>query len=200
MTVTLGPLADLATTASRSAVGVVESMWRRDHTVWQDEPAPVADRLGWLDAPRRAETLLPRLTALADEVAAEGITDVLLVGTGGSTQYPRVLTRVLGSAPGMPRLELLDSTDPAAVLDAERRLPWSRTLFVSASESGTTIETLSHLDRFTVRLEAAHGREGACRRIVAITDPGSPLDERATAEGFRAVVHGDEDVGAASRR
>jgi len=154
--------------------------------------------LGWVDGPVRAAAHLARIRPLADELRREGVTDVVLCGMGGSSLFPEVLVRTLGPVPGSAagavRLHVIDSTDPAAVLRLERAVPWSTALLVAASKSGTTVETLAHLARFRARLGEAHGA-GAGRRIVAVTDPGSPLERLAGEEGFRAAVTGDPDVG-----
>jgi glucose-6-phosphate isomerase len=190
----LGPLGESAEPAIDEALALVPLIWDRDHTVWGEDPTEIADRLGWLDAPARGEAYLPDLERIAAGAAADGVTDVLLVGMGGSSLYPEVLARVFGPAAGSPRLTVLDSTDPAAVLEVEHRLPWASTLLVPASKSGTTIEMACHLERFFERLTDAHGGD-AGRFVVPITDPGSQLDARATDEGFRASVHGQPDVG-----
>ncbi|MEX2549630.1 MAG: hypothetical protein WD638_05360 [Nitriliruptoraceae bacterium] len=191
---TLGPLTDAVAAATAEALAVVPRIWDRDHTVWSEDPTELADRLGWLDAPERADRVKDELVALATAVRDEGITDVLLVGMGGSSLYPAVLSAVFGPGPGWPRLHVLDSTDPAAVLAMEKELPWPATLVVPASKSGGTIETLSHLERFLVKLRDIHGA-AAGRYVLPITDPGSGLDERAAAEGFRGPAHGQADVG-----
>lgn len=190
----LGLLTEPATAAIDEALTLVPRIWDRDHTVWSDDPTELADRLGWLDAPERGSAYVPDLHDLAAGVVADGVTDVLLVGMGGSSLYPEVLARVFGPRAGAPRLTVLDSTDPAAVLAVEERLPWQATLLVPASKSGTTIEMACHLDRFLDRLRDAHG-DDAGRFVVPITDPGSQLDARVTDEGFRAAVHGQPDVG-----
>jgi glucose-6-phosphate isomerase len=192
--VTLGPLTDAVTAAAAEALAAVPRIWGRDHTVWSDDPTELSDRLGWLDAPERAAEAKGELGALAEGVRADGITDVVLVGMGGSSLYPAVLATTFGSAPGWPRLHVLDSTDPAAVLQLERTVPWSTTLVVPASKSGGTIETLSHLERFLARLHDEHG-DAAARHVLPITDPGSGLAERAAAEGFRGPALGQPDVG-----
>ena len=191
---TLGPLHDMVASTTREALELVPRVWARDHTVWGDEPTEIADRLGWLDAPDRADAAAADLARLAAAVVGDGVTDVLLVGMGGSSLYPQVLSQTFGPAAGSPRLWVLDSTDPAAVLAAERGLPWTATLLVPASKSGTTIEMVCHLDRFLGRLEDAHGAD-ARHFVIPITDPGSDLDARAADAGFRAVVHGHPDVG-----
>jgi glucose-6-phosphate isomerase len=190
----LGSLAADVDEAIGEALGLVGRFADRDHTVWQDDPTEVADRLGWLDAPERAAHDLDHLRATAEGLVAEGITDVVLTGMGGSSLYPEVLATTFGSAPDHPRLHVLDSTDPAAVLAVERNVPWGATVVVAASKSGGTVETRSHLARFSARLEDVHGHDAA-RHLIAITDPGSDLDALAADAGYRAVHHGQPDVG-----
>jgi len=192
--VTLGPLTDAVAAASAEALAAVPRIWDRDHTVWSEDPTELADRLGWLDAPERVAQVKDELLALAEGVRADGITDVVLVGMGGSSLYPAVLATTFGAAAGWPTLHVLDSTDPAAVLGLERSVPWETTLVVPASKSGGTIETLSHLERFLARLRDVHG-DAAGRHVLPITDPGSGLADRAAAEGFRGPALGQPDVG-----
>jgi transaldolase/glucose-6-phosphate isomerase len=191
---TLGSLASDVDAAVADALALVPRVEARDHTVWQDDPSEVADRLGWLDAPQRAAGVLDELRELTDGLIADGITDVVLTGMGGSSLYPEVLATTFGAAPDHPRLHVLDSTDPGAVLALERQVPWAATAVIAASKSGTTIETRSHLARFRARLEDTHG-DLAARYLIAVTDPGSDLDAAAVDDGFRAVVHGQPDVG-----
>jgi glucose-6-phosphate isomerase len=190
----LGSLAAHVDEVVEEALALAPKLAARDHTAWQEDPTEVADRLGWLDAPTRAAEDRDGLVAVADELRGDGVTDVVLTGMGGSSLYPEVLATTFGSAPGSPRLHVLDSTDPGAVLDLERRIPWDAAAVVAASKSGGTVETRSHLARFAERLGDVHG-EDAVRRLVAITDPGSELDALATDAGYRAVVHGQPDVG-----
>lgn len=153
-----------------------------------------ATRLGWVAAPEDAVAGAAAMTDLVAALDAEGVTDVVLVGMGGSSLYAEVLERIIGPAAGAPRLWVLDSTDPAAVLRLERELPWTSTLLVPASKSGTTIEVRLLLDRLAARLVDAHG-DLAGHWIVPITDPGTPLDAEARERGHRTVVHGRADVG-----
>ena len=190
----LGPLTNAVLDATEEAMALVTRMNERDHTIWGEDPTEIADRLGWLEAVERARQIAPELARIAAGVRDDGITDVLLVGMGGSSLYPEVLAQSFGSAPGWPRLRVLDSTDPAAVKAAEDELPWTATLLVPASKSGGTIEMACHLDRFWQRLVDVHG-SAAGNFVVPITDPGSALGARAADEGFRAVVDGQPDVG-----
>lgn len=188
-------LAGLDVTAALArAMAWVPRIWNRDHTVWQPEPDECADRLGWLDCPTDFADEVGALQAFADEATAGGITHALLVGMGGSSLYPEVQTRVLDrTRPGL-ELQVLDSTDPAAVRRVREELPWERTLLIVSSKSGTTIETRSHLETFWDVLTDRVGA-GAGRQVVAITDPGSALAELGRERGFRRVFENPPDIG-----
>jgi glucose-6-phosphate isomerase len=167
---------------------VIPRIWRRDHTVWGEDPREIEDRLGWLNAPHTERGLVPEVRALAREASEEGLTHAVLLGMGGSSLAPEVFRRALGVAPGALDLRVLDSTHPDAIAALEAEVPLDRTLFVVSSKSGTTIETRSHLAYF---LELV----GDGSRFVAITDPGSPLEAEGTAGGFRRVLKARADVG-----
>jgi glucose-6-phosphate isomerase len=108
---------------------------------------------------------------------------------GGSSLAPEVFRLSFGDQPDGLRLHVLDSTDPGAVLETERSVNLERTLFVVSSKSGGTIETLSHFRYFYERT----GHDGS--RFVAVTDPGSPLEELAKENGFRRVFQADPNIG-----
>jgi len=175
--------------------GVVGRIWRKDHTVWKEWDEEISNRLGWLDAPARMEGISRESAAFAREARSAGFSRVLLLGMGGSRLAPEVLSRVFGpGADGLP-LEVLDSTDPEAVLRFARGPDFARTLFVVSSKSGTTLETTALMNFFFVRTAEAAGRANAGSRFVAITDPGSRLESEARRLGFRAVFAGDPDIG-----
>ena len=111
---------------------------------------------------------------------------------GGSSLAPEVLRAVLGGSPEWPRLHMLDSTDPAAVRAAST--PPDHTLYLIASKSGTTIEPNVLAAHFKRTLEEARVPNWASH-FVAITDPGTALDRRARAEGFRDVFTNPSDIG-----
>jgi transaldolase / glucose-6-phosphate isomerase len=140
-------------------------------------------RPAWIDAPHATRAEWPTLAAFATAVRGDGLTRVLLCGMGGSSLAPTVLAHAFGAAD----FTVLDSTDPAAVLEAEQRAPPDRTLFLIASKSGTTVETLAAYRYFAAR--AAPGQ------FVAITDPGTPLEAQARQAGFRAVFGHPPDIG-----
>ena len=108
---------------------------------------------------------------------------------GGSSLGPEVIRRSYGDIEGSPRLHVLDSTDPGAVLELERSVDLEKTLFVVSSKSGGTVETLSHMKHFYERV----GRVG--QQFVAVTDPGSPLVAEAKERSFRRVFENDPDIG-----
>lgn len=167
---------------------VVARMWGRDHTVWREDPTEIADRLGWLTAPHSSRVLVPEVRSLAEEAAADGLTHAVLMGMGGSSLAPEVLRAALGVGPGGLDLLVLDSTHPGAIAAIEAEVPLDRTLFVASSKSGTTTETLSHMSYFLDRV-------GQPRRFVAVTDPDSPLEAKARAQGFRRAFPAQPDVG-----
>ncbi len=166
----------------------------RDTTLWPAAAEVTGAWLGWLDGPQRAAAHRVHIDAVVSSLRGDGITDVVLTGMGGSSLFPMVLRAVLGRHPDNLDLHVIDSTDPSAVARIESSVDWTTTALVVASKSGGTVETLAHLDRFRLRLEQAVGAVAA-RRIVVVTDPASVLEQRAEAEGFGAVVHGDADVG-----
>src|SRR5207247_7197823 len=129
------------------------------------------------------------LRAFREECSSAGLTDAVLLGMGGSSLAPEVFRLSFGDQPGGLQLHVLDSTDPAAVLEAERSVDLDRTLFIVSSKSGGTIETLSHFRYFHEKT----GHDGS--RFVAVTDPGSPLEELARENNFRRVFQADPNIG-----
>ena len=174
---------------------VVERMWEGDHTVWGPEPDEIANRLGWLGSPEETERALPDIRGLAEAARGEGIGHVLLLGMGGSSLAPETFALSLGGADGHPDLAVLDSTDPEAVLEHAESLDLSRTLFVVSTKSGGTVETFSLFKFFYNRVAEAVGEERASSRFVAITDPGSGLQDTAERYGFRATLRNDPNIG-----
>lgn len=171
-------------------------LWRKDPTLWSAEPVPeLSDRLGWLGLPNAMASELESLTALGREAAAEGVSDAVVLGMGGSSLAPEVFAHTFRSANGSPRLSVLDTTHPDAVRAAAGRLDLARTLFVVSSKSGTTTEMLSLFRLFWARCTESLGPQAAGRRFVAVTDPGTPLEVLARARGFRAVFNAPPDVG-----
>ncbi len=176
--------------------GFGERLWRKDPTLWSPGPVPeLTDRMGWLQLPESAQGELDRLTRFAEEVKADGYRHAIVLGMGGSSLAPEVFARTLGSAPGYPSLEVLDSTHPAAVRAMAERLDLSRSLFLVSSKSGTTTETLSLFRYFWDLTGRALSGDDVGRHFVAVTDPGTPLERLARERRFRDVFNGPEEVG-----
>jgi hypothetical protein len=186
----LGSLTDAvdAAVGDLAARDAVRRIHGRDHTLWQDDPTEVADRLGWLDCPTGMQVHVPDLIAFADACRNDGLERAVVLGMGGSSLFPEVLDRTFGSRPDRLDLGVLDTTHPVAVARVRTEWPAARTLYVAASKSGSTIETRSHLERFWVDHPVAH-----C--FAATTDPGSALGELARSRGFRAVFENPADIG-----
>lgn len=175
----------------------IARLWARDASLFSDDlavQAEVSPWLGWLGLGEGAGPLLERVTALA-AVAAEGISDVVLLGMGGSSLAPLVISHILPEREGAPTLTALDTSSPATVLETMDRLEPRSTLFVLASKSGGTIEPNSLYAVFRGWMDTALGREAAGRHFVAMTDPGTSLESLAASDGFLDVLHGPPDVG-----
>ncbi len=125
----------------------------------------------------------------------EKFSDVLLLGMGGSSLGPEVLAESLGSAPGFPKLHVLDSTDPQQVKRFEANIDLARTLFIVSSKSGTTLEPNVLMDYFFDKASAVLGGDRVGRHFVAITDPGSHLEKAAKERGFLHIFAGVPSIG-----
>jgi hypothetical protein len=157
---------------------IVSRIWARDASLWTG--GEEAKWLGWLDEPSRMREDVDLLLQFADSVV-DRVDAVVLLGMGGSSLAPEVLRRTFRQE----AFHVLDTTHPQAIRDLEAKLDISRTLFVSASKSGSTLETRSHTDFFR-----AKGGVWA-----AVTDPGSQLEAYARDHGFGAVFAGEPTIG-----
>ncbi len=174
---------------------IVVRIRQKDHTLWNPEPKEIANRLGWLESPRAMMRRLSEIEEVVAGIRADGYTFALLLGMGGSSLAPEVFRRVFGVADGFPDLDVLDSTDPGAVLDHAGRLDLKRTLFIVSTKSGGTVETFSFLRYFYNLATENLGVEEAGRHFIAITDPGSALAEVAATRRFRHTFLNDPDIG-----
>jgi len=168
-------------------------MWRRDPTLWAEEDTPeITNRLGWLNLPESMQEQAEEITSFADSVK-DAFDDVVVLGMGGSSLAPDVFGKVFDAADGYPDLTVLDSTHPDAVTALADDLALERTLFVVASKSGTTTETLSFFRYFWDRVSGVTDTPGD--HFVANTDPGSDLVALGEERGSRAVFRAPPDVG-----
>ena len=185
----LGALADEVESAVSGLVeaNAVARLWDRDHTLFGEDPADCANRMGWLDSPSESLEVWEGLVAFAAEIA-EIADDVVLMGMGGSSLFPEVLTRTFASGEGFPTLHVIDSTDPSAVRRILDATDPTRTFHVASSKSGSTLETRSHLATFWERSQDPS-------LFAVITDPGSALGVLARERGFRRVFENNPDIG-----
>ena len=159
---------------------LVERIWARDATVWTGSDE---DKwLGWLDEPMRMQERAGEIADFAAEARTRFDAFVLL-GMGGSSLAPEVLKRTFG----VKGMHVLDTTHPAMIRHAEAQLDLERTMFIVSSKSGTTLETLSHFEYFWAKM-------GDGDRFIAITDPGSALEQVANTRGMR-VFAGEPTIG-----
>jgi transaldolase / glucose-6-phosphate isomerase len=185
----LGPVADAADAATTDlrAKDAVARMQRFDHTLWQDDPTEVADRLGWLPVVAEMRARTGELRAFAEEAVADGFRHAVLLGMGGSSLFPEVLSRTFGGSLGID-LRVLDTTDPAPI-GRIGELDLERCLFVVASKSGSTIETRTQFDHCWEL--TGHAAE----RFVVVTDPGSELAGIGEERELRRVFENRSDIG-----
>lgn len=174
---------------------VLARMLERDYTVWSQSPEEIADRLGWLDCPEEMRAAIPGLSEFAAAVRDDGIRDVVLLGMGGSSLTAEVLQAICGNRPGHPAVQIIDTTDPLTISQRQQQLDPERALFIVATKSGGTVETVSLFRYFYRWIVAELGAEKAPHSFVAITDPGSKLMETANELGFRRIFLNDPDIG-----
>lgn len=169
-------------------------LWNKDPTLWFSHPVPeISNRLGWLDLPELSPTMLAEYTSFAEEIKTEGTLYVVLLGMGGSSLAPEMYQQIFGNAPGFPELIVLDSVHPSSVLHVENIIDLKKTLFIIASKSGTTTETLSLFRYFWQQIGEIDEDRG--HHFIAITDPKTPLVELAKQRGFRRIFTAPPDIG-----
>ena len=173
---------------------VIERIWTRDHRVWKPTSREIENRLGWLTVLDHMQDGVSDLRAFAQASREARITDVVLLGMGGSSLGPEVLRCTFGSSKGAPRLWVLDSTVPGWVRQVTATIQPARTLFLVASKSGGTIEVMSLFAHFWNLVHRTKGHRGGAQ-FVAITDPGTGLERLAQERGFWRTFTNQPDIG-----
>ena len=154
---------------------------------------------------------LSALTAIAEKFRAEA-TDVVFLGTGGSSLGGQTLAQLSGYAvPGLgllrdgPRLHFLDNLDPETFAQVLARLPLSTSRFIAISKSGGTAETLMQTSAIlsaicacrarardsgivpgTVRAGNARQAQRPCARCLRRTASPFSITIRKSADGSRS--------------
>ncbi len=171
----------------------MQRLWDRDASLWtgQDE----AKWLGWLDVVDAKTPVSPELGSFLQSIELDRFGQVLLLGMGGSSLCPEVMAQTYGPVKGKPELLVLDSTDPVQVQSFARRVDPVRTLFIVSSKSGSTLEPNIFFQFFWAKTVEAVGQEKAGRHFVAVTDPGSKMEQVAKEHRFRAIFPGRPSIG-----
>lgn len=179
-----------------------ERLWAADPQLWRQDEAGVAsikNRLGWLRLPSEMPAKLAEINGFAAEIQAEGVRHVVLLGMGGSSLSPEVATLICPPSNSAqqkpwPKLHILDTTHPDAIEATFDAIDLSKSLFIVASKSGSTIETSCLFNLSRTRLQEALG-SGWVRHMVAITDPNTQLSQQAAALGLRRTFLNPPDIG-----
>jgi transaldolase/glucose-6-phosphate isomerase len=190
--------APLATAVERSLTewhdqGSVRRLWQRDASLWTGKDE--AQWLGWLGITNDQLAHIHRFRQLAEAARRSQVADVVLLGMGGSSLCPEVMKETFGTIKPFPELRVLDSTDPAQVKACEDKIDLRRTLFIVSSKSGATLEPNIFKQYFFERVSDLLGPAHAGSRFIAITDPGSKMEQIAERDGFRRVFSGWPDIG-----
>jgi glucose-6-phosphate isomerase len=195
-TYSLPPELTAAATASLDewrTAGKMRRLWQRDASLWSN--ADEANWLGWLGITDDQLAHLQPLLDMSKEAKAAGFTHALLLGMGGSSLCPEVLKMTFGRQDGYPEFHVLDSTDPAQVKACESRVDFSKALFIVSSKSGSTLEPNIFKQYFLERARQVIGADQAGSHFIAITDPGSKMQQVAEADGFRHIFYGLPSIG-----
>src|SRR6202035_4052657 len=179
--------------AQLEQAAVVRRIAEKDAGLWASngsgEKEEIRNRLGWLQVGGQMEERVSDLEGLRNELVADGFTDCVVMGMGGSSLAPEVFRETFGAPKGALNVHVLDTTDPAAIAALEQAIDIKHTVFIVASKSGTTLETLSHYRYFWQQ----SGQQG--RQFLAITDPGTALADEASRRGFRRAFLNPADIG-----
>ena len=181
------------TAADWQSGGKMQRLWQHDATLWSGSDE--ANWLGWLDIVEEQIAQQDQLQKIAKEVQQRGFQHVLLLGMGGSSLCPEVLRMTFGRIPHFPTLHVLDSTDPAQVKSFEHQIDIEKTLFIVSSKSGSTLEPNIFKQYFFERTKQAVGATKVGSHFMAITDPGSKMQQVAESDRFLHIFFGRPSIG-----
>jgi transaldolase / glucose-6-phosphate isomerase len=180
-----------ATLKDWQAGNKINRLWKSDKSLWTSDDE---DKwLGWLHVAEDQVAHLQQLSSIAQD--ATSFRHALLLGMGGSSLCPEVLKMTFGQQQGHPELHVLDSTDPAQIKAIEQQIDLSKTLLIVASKSGSTLEPNIFKQYFFDRVESTAGKGNAGKQFVAITDPGSKMQQVAEQDHFRRILFGVPSIG-----
>jgi glucose-6-phosphate isomerase len=171
----------------------VDRFWQKDPSLWTRDGEE--KWMGWLDIVERQQADIATLAELGADVETGGFKSILLLGMGGSSLCPEVLAETFGQQGDFPALHIVDSTNPAQVKAVRDKLNLKETLVIVASKSGSTLEPNILKQYFFEQMKDAVGAEAAGSHFIAITDPGSKMEQVAKEGGFRDIFYGDPAIG-----
>ena len=183
------------TSADEKQVGA--RLYDKDSYLWKtdaEQAKMISENMGWITLPDDFTAITEKLTSFSLQVKEEGYKYAVLLGMGGSSLCSEVARETFGTKNGFLELLVLDNTDPAAILDIEKRIDLDKTIFIVATKSGGTMETLSFF-RYFYELLQKKGTPNAGNNFVAITDAGSPLVKIAGNHKFREVFLNPAGIG-----
>ena len=182
-----------AATADWQANRKIDCFWKKDPSLWTSDGEE--KWMGWIDIVERQQKDLSALAELGGDVRSADFKSVLLLGMGGSSLCPEVLAKTFGPQLDFPELYIVDSTDPAQVMAACDEVNLSEALVIVASKSGSTLEPNILKQFFFDEVRRVVGPENVGSHFVAITDPGSKMEQVAKDDGFRYIFYGDPQIG-----
>jgi transaldolase/glucose-6-phosphate isomerase len=199
LTASLGKYDDAVSTAIKEADkgDVIRRIWRKDASLWKEDPAHqkiIKNALGWLTVPDQMIGVEDDLIAFSDRIrGVREFKHLMLCGMGGSSLCPEVLRQTFGHQEGFPELLVLDSTDPDAFCDIADQIDITKCLFIISSKSGTTTEPLVFYKYWYDQVTKRKENPGEC--FVAITDPGTLMEQMATEDKFKRIFLNPPDIG-----
>jgi len=171
----------------------VARLWQKDASLWTGTDE--SNWLGWLTITEEQLAHTEVFRQIAEDVRKARFRHALLLGMGGSSLCPEVLRMTFGKIKGFPELHVLDSTDPAQIRAIEAKLDLKSTICIVSSKSGSTLEPNIYKQYFFERVKAKVGGKEAGNRFIAITDPGSKMQQVAEADKFRKIFFGVPSIG-----
>jgi transaldolase/glucose-6-phosphate isomerase len=171
----------------------VARLWQKDASLWSNTDE--SNWLGWLTTTEEQLANLDTLKRFSAEVKKAKFKHVLLLGMGGSSLCPEVLRMTFGKVAGFPELHVLDSTDPAQIKAIEKKLDLKKTLCIVSSKSGSTLEPNIFKQYFFERVKKAVGEKLVGSRFIAVTDPGSKMQQVAETDKFWKIFAGVPSIG-----
>ncbi len=173
---------------------IAARIWANDFHVWKPTPEEISNRMGWLHAPVETSANVGRIRASLEPFTNGSIDDVVLLGMGGSSLSAEVFNKMIGSAPGFPRLQILDTTDPETIRCVAEKLNLEKTLFIVSSKSGGTLEIISLFNYFYNLIDQKPDL-AANEHFMVITDEGSQMLEQAWQLQLPYVFSNNPNIG-----